>query len=147
MTHFSPKPAMLPFWSRYAVAVIGFAAASLVQAQTPATSTVLAMSGSKNPDGVVRGPDGNLYGASATASTSAGGLIYRVATDGSSVATVYQLRLEDGVTPAGALLLGSDNLFYGTTQFSSGGVAAGGGTIFRVAPDGSGFTILHEFAG
>jgi uncharacterized repeat protein (TIGR03803 family) len=127
--------------------VIGFAATSLVQAQTPAISTILAMNGSTNPDGVVLGPDGALYGASATASGSAGGLFYRVAGDGSSVATLYQLRAEDGFGPAGALLLGSDNLFYGTTQFSRGGVSAGGGTIFRVAPDGSGFTVLHEFAG
>jgi uncharacterized repeat protein (TIGR03803 family) len=146
MTSNSPQPAMLSFWTRCAIAAIGLAAAS-VQAQTPAVSTILAMSGSTNPDGVVLGPDGALYGAAATSSSSAAALFYRVTVDGLSVGTLYQFRPADGFSPAGALVLGKpENLFYGTTQFSNGGVSVGGGTIFRIAPDGSGFAILHEFA-
>lgn len=135
-------------WQRCVLAAFGLAVSGLVQAQAPEPelSTVLALSGSRIPDGVVRGPDGALYGASA-ASTATGGLFFRVTASGSSVRTLYQFGNADGAGPAGALLLGSDDLFYGTAQFSNGGIGEGGGTVFRVAPDGSGFTKLWEFAG
>jgi uncharacterized repeat protein (TIGR03803 family) len=132
---------------RCALAAFGLAVCGLVQAQTPEISTVLAMSGSRINDGVVRGPDGALYGASAASSSATGALFFRVTPNGASVRTLYQFDNTDGAGPAGALLLGSDGEFYGTAQFSNGGITEGGGTVFRVAPDGSGFTKLHEFAG
>src|SRR5262245_14750376 len=138
--------AIITRWQRCVLAALGLAVSGLVQAQTPERSTVLALSGSRVPDGVIRGPDGALYGMSAAATSATGALFFRVTTDGSSVSTLYQLDLSEGTGPAGALVLGSDDMFYGTTQFSSGGVRQGGGTVFRIAPDGSGFTLLHEFA-
>ncbi len=141
-----PKPATNPFWPSCLLVVLGLAVSAPAPAQTPAVSPVLALSGSRIPDGVILGPDGALYGASAASSGNTGGLIFRSATDGSSVATVYQFGSSDGLAPAGALLLGSDGLLYGTAQFSNGGVTVGGGTVFRVATDGTGFTKLHEFA-
>src|SRR5678815_3264318 len=141
-----PNPAILSHLASCLLAAIGLAASPLVQAQAqaPEVSTVLAMSGSRNPDGVVLGPDGALYGAAAGSSSVTGGLFYRVTTDGSSVDTLYQFGVTDGAGPAGALLFDPDDiLFYGTTQFSNGGIAVGGGTVFSVAPDGTGFTLLH----
>ena len=141
-----PRPAMLSHLASCLLAAIGLVASPLVQAQAPEVSTVLAMSGSRNPDGVVLGPDGALYGAAAGSSSVTGGLFYRVTTDGSSVDTLSQFGGTDGAGPAGALLFDPDDiLFYGTTQFSNGGIAAGGGTVFSIAPDGTGFTLLHEF--
>jgi uncharacterized repeat protein (TIGR03803 family) len=133
-------------WQRCVLAALGLAASGLLQAQTPELSTVLAMSGSRIPDGVIRGPDGALYGASAASTSETGALFFRVTPDGSSVSTLYQFDVSDGLGPAGALVLGSDDRFYGTTQASNGGTDEGGGTVFRVAPDGSGFTKLYEFA-
>ena len=141
-----PKPATNPFWLSCLLVFLGLAVSAPAPAQTPAVSPVLALSGSRIPDGVILGPDGALYGASSASSGNTGGLIFRSATDGSSVATVHQFGSSDGLSPAGALLLGSDGLLYGTAQFSNGGVTAGGGTVFRVATDGTGFTKLHEFA-
>jgi MYXO-CTERM domain-containing protein len=141
-----PKSVTNTPWHTILFATLTLAFASLAQAQTPAVSTVLAFSGSRVPDGVILGPDGVLYGASATTTGETGGLIFRSATDGSSVETLYQFGSQDGISPAGALLLGSDGLLYGTTQFSNGGTSVGGGTVFRVATDGTGFTTLHNFA-
>jgi uncharacterized repeat protein (TIGR03803 family) len=47
-------------------------------------------------------------------------------------------------TPSGRLIEGSDGAIYGTTY--SGG-ASGHGTVFRMAKDGTGLTVLHEFEG
>jgi uncharacterized repeat protein (TIGR03803 family) len=57
--------------------------------------------------------------------------------------TVHQFRGSDGATPLGALALGSDGLFYGTTY--SGG-AGGGGTVFSFDPTTGALTTLHAFS-
>ncbi len=115
-------------------------------AQTaPALSTIVAFSGSQVASNAVLGPDGALYGTTSAASIVTGGLIYRAATDGSSVRTIYQLSLNDGLSPVAALLLGSDNLLYGTTSSGAASQVGSTGTVFRVAADGSGYTVLHRF--
>jgi uncharacterized repeat protein (TIGR03803 family) len=47
-----------------------------------------------------------------------------------------------GANPEGTLIQCRDGFIYGVT--SHGGIAEGG-TVFRVAPDGSGYTTLHQF--
>lgn len=142
-----PQSARTPRQCVRILAAAAVLAASTVQAQTaPEVSTVLALSGSRIADGVILGPDGSLYGASATTTSNTGGLLFRVTPDGSSVTTLHQFGSTDGIAPAGALLVGSDGLLYGTTQFANGGVTVGGGTVFRAATDGSGFTTLYRFA-
>jgi uncharacterized repeat protein (TIGR03803 family) len=46
--------------------------------------------------------------------------------------------------PCSTLIYGLDGFFYGT---SSTGGALGGGTVFRIAPDGTGLLVLHSFGG
>jgi uncharacterized repeat protein (TIGR03803 family) len=50
--------------------------------------------------------------------------------------------------PYATLVQGPDGTLYGTTRYGGVGVAQGGdgGVVFRVQPDGSGFTVLHEFS-
>ncbi|WP_374676507.1 choice-of-anchor tandem repeat GloVer-containing protein [Ideonella sp.] len=81
------------------------------------------------------GPDGALYGV------ISGGVdtIYRVGLDG-SVSLVKRLDQRDGCLPQ-ALTLGSDGWLYGGAL---GCGPSGGGTLFRVLPNGS-FERLYSF--
>lgn len=122
-----------------------FPAVALAQS-TPAVSTLVAFSGSQPGSAPIRGPDGALYGATSAVNVVTGGLIYRLAADGSEIDTLYQLRLEDGYSPFGGLVLASDGLLYGATSLGAASEANTSGTIYRLATDGSGFTVLHRFA-
>jgi uncharacterized repeat protein (TIGR03803 family) len=128
--------------------VLAFAQSPVwAQDEDPAVSVVLALSGSRTLGGVVRGPDGDLYGAaSVTVGGQAGGLIFKVEPDGENVRTLYQLGEGDGVGPQTGLLLGSDEILYGTTHFGLRETDGGLGTVFSIRPDGSDFTTLHIFA-
>jgi uncharacterized repeat protein (TIGR03803 family) len=113
---------------------------------TPAISTIVAFSLSNPIGNLVKGADGALYGVAAPASSITGGIIYRTTVDGSDVRTLYQLKADDALSPAGGLVLASDGLLYGTTKFGKAGDLAGTGSIFKIAASGSGFSIIHRFA-
>lgn len=120
-------------------------AAALAQTATPAVSTLVAFSGSQVSSAPVRGPDGALYGVTSTINFVTGGLIYRLAADGSKIETLYQLRLEDGYSPLGGLLLATDGRFYGTTTLGAANQVNTAGTVYTIATDGSEFEVLHRF--
>lgn len=99
--------------------------------------------------------DDRLYG---TASRGGGtgcsgggcGTIFGIGTDGSAYGTLYVFGGgEDGATPTSGLHEAGDGNLYGTTS-AGGGTGCGGtgcGTVFRIAPDGSGYRVLHAFTG
>jgi uncharacterized repeat protein (TIGR03803 family) len=94
--------------------------------------------------GLIQGPDGTLYGTTHGGGISDYGTIFRLAPDGTRDAVLYRFTgSTDGVNPYAGLMQGSDGTLYGTTYGSS----IGFGSIFRIAPDGSGFTVLHLFIG
>lgn len=130
---------------RWLVAALALCPAVTFAQSSPAVSTVVAFSGSTVSATPTRGSDGALYGATAVGSYITGGLIYRLQANGSAITTQYQISPIDGNNPAGGLLLGSDGLLYGTTKFGSITEINSSGTVFRVASDGSGFTVLHRF--
>lgn len=111
----------------------------------PALSTIVAFSGSQATSNAVLGPDGALYGTTSASSIVTGGLIYRAATDGSSVRTIYQLTPSDGLGPVAGLLLASDGRFYGTTTLGAASQLGSTGTVFGLTPDGSGFSVIYRF--
>ncbi|MFI5196989.1 MAG: choice-of-anchor tandem repeat GloVer-containing protein [Thermoanaerobaculia bacterium] len=96
-------------------------------------------SGSLTLDG-----SGNIYGTTTNGGLSGAGAIFKMRTDGASFQLVHSFNGDatEGYVPNAPLILdGLDNL-YGTNR--SGG-SSGGGTIFTVRTDGTGFRTLHAF--
>jgi len=59
---------------------------------------------------------------------------------------LLNLAITNGTAPyAGLILAGS--VLYGTAENYGGGPGGGSGTVFRINPDGTGFTNLHAFSG
>lgn len=88
------------------------------------------------------GGDGFLYGAAESGGALGFGSLFCLAMDGSNFAVLHDFTGAEGRTPRCRLLLGSDGALYGTAE--SGG-SGGFGTIYTLARDGSGFTVLHHF--
>jgi uncharacterized repeat protein (TIGR03803 family) len=111
--------------------------------------TVLARLGSDSQGtggvaGLIEGTDGNLYGTTFSGGSGGGGggvgggTVYRVTPQG-QFTTMFNLvpGISDDTmqNPYGGLIQATDGNFYGTT-WMGGGVVTGGGTVFRITPDG-----------
>jgi uncharacterized repeat protein (TIGR03803 family) len=86
------------------------------------------------------------YGGSSGDGTlfSGYGTVFKVNTDGTGFATLYNFTNgSDGALPEAGLIL-SGNALYGT---ASAGGTRGNGTVFAVNIDGTGFRTLHSFSG
>jgi uncharacterized repeat protein (TIGR03803 family) len=84
---------------------------------------------------LVQGTDGNLYGTTISGSTQNTGTVFMI-TPGGNLTTLYNFCNPSGCFGANpnALVQGADGNFYGTT---SGGGNYGGGTVFRITPQGA----------
>jgi uncharacterized repeat protein (TIGR03803 family) len=100
------------------------------------------------PDGLfpygalLYGADGNLYGTTAAGGAAGFGTVFRFV-PGGSLTTLHHFSGPDGAHPLGTLAQGSDGLLYGTTHRGGVGAGGGNGVVFRISPDGTGFTVLH----
>ena len=93
-----------------------------------------------------------LYGTTEEGGQAGGGTVFAVRTDGTRFTNLHSFTPtssngadgtnRDGSAPQAGLVL-SDNTLYGTA-FAGG--AAGGGTVFKVRTDGTGFKTLYSFA-
>ena len=100
------------------------------------------------PHGTLLLSNGVLYGTTGSGGTGANGTIFRMNSDGSGFTNLHYFSVSggsgtnaEGAGPLAGLILSGSTL-YGTA--ASGGTF-GGGTVFRMNTDGTGFTNLHNF--
>ena len=93
--------------------------------------------------GLVQGTDGALYGTTQINGITGGtGTVFKLNPDGSGFTVLKNLDYSTtGAYPYAGLVQGTDGALYGTT--TSGG-SSDYGTVFKLKPDGSGFTVLQN---
>ncbi|MGA3008461.1 MAG: choice-of-anchor tandem repeat GloVer-containing protein, partial [Opitutaceae bacterium] len=99
-----------------------------------------------NPEaGLIQGTDGRLYGTASAAGGGSAGTVFAIHSDGSAFTTLHCFdSASDGSNPQSPLIQGSDGRFYGMVSQNG---PKGNGSVFALAPDGTGFAVLHGFAG
>ncbi|HEY2103816.1 MAG TPA: choice-of-anchor tandem repeat GloVer-containing protein, partial [Chthoniobacterales bacterium] len=139
-------------WRRSAFRVFGPAILLLsisggqVTAQTFTTLRSLGGNDGGQPLGKLTLSGSTLYGTASNAGSNANaGTVFAINSDGTGFRAVHTFNSgsTDGARPSAGLVLSGNRLF-GTT---AAGGASGLGTVFALNTDGTGFTLLHSFAG
>jgi len=89
--------------------------------------------------GLTLGTNGNFYGTTYEGGTKGYGTVFEVTTNGALTPLVTFEIYTNGANPNGALTLGNDGNFYGTTEGGGGSVSNGyvaAGTVFKMTADG-----------
>ncbi|MGD0192049.1 MAG: choice-of-anchor tandem repeat GloVer-containing protein [Rhizomicrobium sp.] len=104
--------------------------------------------------GVISDADGNFYGTTELGGKYGGGIVFKVAPNGTETVLYSFCKLQackDGAYPYSDLIMDTNGNLYGTT--AGGGAEGGGctpgygcGTVFKLTPGGK-ETTLHLFAG
>lgn len=90
------------------------------------------------------GADGNLYGVTSLfGGAGASGTAFRITTDG-EFTRLHQFSATGPRSPRAGLVLGRDGSFYGVT-YQGDILTSGGGTFFRLTPDGNTASIDHLY--
>jgi uncharacterized repeat protein (TIGR03803 family) len=104
--------------------------------------------GSSPVAALLEGKDGVLYG---TTSSGGGGFypsgtVFKLNKDGSDYAVLYRFQGSASLRwePPAGLIEGYYGLLYGITSY---GGTTNMGTVFQLAKDGSGFSVVHSFLG
>jgi uncharacterized repeat protein (TIGR03803 family) len=100
--------------------------------------------------GLIQGSDGNFYGTTSSGTTLHGGAIFRITPKG-SLTVLHRFDASrdstDGFSPLGVVQATDGNL-YGTTLAggnTKSSCSGGCGTIYRITPQGSNYSILYNF--
>jgi uncharacterized repeat protein (TIGR03803 family) len=91
---------------------------------------------------LIQGIDGNLYGTASANGVGGWGSLFRMHLDGTGFTILHDfVKAVDGGTPNTTLIQATDGNLYGTCY--TGGVN-NNGTIYKIAPDGSGFAVVRQ---
>jgi uncharacterized repeat protein (TIGR03803 family) len=96
------------------------------------------------PQGLTLLDDGNFYGTTTAGGANNLGTVFKMTSAGAQTVLYSFATGADGQTPVAGLSKSSDGHLYGVTYY---GGTDNLGTIFRIAPDGTGYATLHSFAG
>ncbi len=99
----------------------------------------------QQPNGSLALAGSTLYGLAPYGGSENKGTLFKIETDGSGFAVLHHFAGggANGAIPWGSLAL-ADGMLYGLTQMGGDGNK---GTVFKLQANGSGFALLHEFAG
>jgi uncharacterized repeat protein (TIGR03803 family) len=105
-----------------------------------------------NPDGsypvapLIQDSFGVLYGTTEDGGSNGYGTVFSLTTNGTSYQVLYNFAgaTGDGGNPQAGLLLGQNNMLYGTTY---GGGTNYSGTVFTLNTNGSNYNVLYNFTG
>jgi len=93
--------------------------------------------------GLLQGSDGALYGTAQSGGSLGNGTVFKLNPDGTGFTVLKNFDSSTtGGYPQAGLLQGTDGALYGT---ASQGGSLGYGTVFKLNPDGTGFTVLKNF--
>jgi uncharacterized repeat protein (TIGR03803 family) len=96
------------------------------------------------PQGLTLLADGTFYGTTTSGGANDRGTVFRMTAQGVQTVLHSFTPGSAGQTPVAGLSSNSDGYLYGVTYY---GGTNDVGTIFRIAPDGTGYATLHSFAG
>ncbi len=99
------------------------------------------------------GNDGFLYGTTSKGGTNDQGTIFKVSLSTGGITVLrHMLRTAAGAPAYGSLIKHTDGFLYGTTMsgasqfyYTNTGFTTPTGTIFKIHPSGSTFTLVHQF--
>lgn len=86
-----------------------------------------------------------LYGTTLTGGRANKGLVFKLSVTGTPYTIIHQFTgTPDGANPYAGVIIASDGRLYGTTL---NGGSVGMGTTYRVRPNGTGYSVTHNFLG
>jgi uncharacterized repeat protein (TIGR03803 family) len=99
----------------------------------------------KEPHGSLIFHGSYLFGMTMFGGTNNQGIIFKIKPDGTDFNVLYEFNGQDGGRPNGSLYYDGNYLFGMTTFGGTNSSNNGQGVIFKIKPDGTEFTKLHDF--